>query len=547
MSFREVRLLQERLSELSCPLAVSLDAFRLPNFELMARVLRWLLHWYVPAVFAKYMGSLLGLPSYEPGIDLPPSTNDQEARVAFLRSAVLFLAVKAQVKVNSRRLYQADGYAVRELLKVADLLHEAHTLSATVVPDATSADKALQSPASKSTRTAQVDMSSRLPQIKRARELASKVTELGAELFDRLERELEYLRDNRYHVISRPVNLAETEQAVKQQLRQMTEQIAATQAAMENLQGDEGNLTSKIEKKKLELERREKRLKSLQSVRPAYMDEFERLEGELAKLYPVYVDKHRNLSYLEQQLDEVHRIESGKAEETEQTLKRMQERLKQEELKMLGGRDDDDTPSDMLDMSDTGMNFPLGSGLGIGSQGRHSENRMSHSLSGDESDEGNEEDMADDDDDDDGLNGENFGDLGDDDEEDDDDDADELMAAATAHGHGLYGQRGKGVLDSDEEEDGEEEDEEEEDSNRGKRGDVDEDDDAAGRLRGSLEASGMLGDDSASDQDRDEDNTDDLGAGADEDEDDFGGADVDFSGERGLSDREGEDHSDNDF
>ena len=35
----------------------------------------------------------------------------------------------------------------------------------------------------------------------------------------------------------------------------------------------------------MELDRAEKRWKSLTNVRPAYMDEYERLEGELERLY----------------------------------------------------------------------------------------------------------------------------------------------------------------------------------------------------------------------------------------------------------------------
>ena len=47
---------------------------------------------------------------------------------------------------------------------------------------------------------------------------------------------------------------------------------------MEDLERNEKTLDNKIEKKKQELERQEKRLSTLQSVRPAYMDEYERLQ-----------------------------------------------------------------------------------------------------------------------------------------------------------------------------------------------------------------------------------------------------------------------------
>ena len=51
---------------------------------------------------------------------------------------------------------------------------------------------------------------------------------------------------------------------------------------------DERALDAKIKKKKNELERHEKRLSSLQNVQPAFMDEYEKLEGELQKQYSVY-------------------------------------------------------------------------------------------------------------------------------------------------------------------------------------------------------------------------------------------------------------------
>ena len=47
------------------------------------------------------------------------------------------------------------------------------------------------------------------------------------------------------------------------------------------------NLEAKIEKKRVELERNQKRLNTLKKVRPAFMDEYEKLEEELKKVYEV--------------------------------------------------------------------------------------------------------------------------------------------------------------------------------------------------------------------------------------------------------------------
>ena len=47
----------------------------------------------------------------------------------------------------------------------------------------------------------------------------------------------------------------------------MQAEIKKTQNAIENIASDEANLEAKIEKKKAELERNQKRLETLQSVR----------------------------------------------------------------------------------------------------------------------------------------------------------------------------------------------------------------------------------------------------------------------------------------
>lgn len=66
---------------------------------------------------------------------------------------------------------------------------------------------------------------------------------------------------------------------------QVEDHVRSLETQLDELERNEKTLDSKIEKKKQELERNEKRLSTLQSVRPAYMDEYERLQGELNDLY----------------------------------------------------------------------------------------------------------------------------------------------------------------------------------------------------------------------------------------------------------------------
>ncbi|CAN8007847.1 unnamed protein product [Ixodes pacificus] len=80
---------------------------------------------------------------------------------------------------------------------------------------------------------------------------------------------------------------------------------------METVAADEANLEVKIDKKKADLERNQKRLATLRAVRqvPAFMDEYERIEEELSQVYGQYVVKIRCLAYLEEQLEELERTQ----------------------------------------------------------------------------------------------------------------------------------------------------------------------------------------------------------------------------------------------
>lgn len=44
------------------------------------------------------------------------------------------------------------------------------------------------------------------------------------------------------------------------------------------------------------------------------MDEYEKIEEDLQKQYDTFVEKYRNLTFLESQLDEYHRLEQERFE-----------------------------------------------------------------------------------------------------------------------------------------------------------------------------------------------------------------------------------------
>ena len=239
--------------------------------------------------------------------------------------------------------YRADGNAVKEMLKLTSVLYKSMQTDRNEEQDEDMG----------SLTVASFDLSSRAKELRDVRALASEITERGAQLYDLLGSEVE-LREERSAAIARPLEIDAIEAGLKTSIASVNEQYAHYLGLIDNLSLDEANLSAKIKKKNEELERNQRRLKSLQSVRPAFMDEYERVELELAGKYEVYVEKFRNLTYLEHQLEEVHRAEQDKAEDAEESLKRMQERLRAEEKRRDdGGSLTDDESS--LDSDELGL------------------------------------------------------------------------------------------------------------------------------------------------------------------------------------------------
>ena len=71
------------------------------------------------------------------------------------------------------------------------------------------------------------------------------------------------------------------------------------------------------------------------------MDEYEKLEMELQDHYNVYLGRFRNLHYLQKELEMCEKEESDKLRYASRTLKRMQKKLWDEELRILHGEADD--------------------------------------------------------------------------------------------------------------------------------------------------------------------------------------------------------------
>ena len=79
--------------------------------------------------------------------------------------------------LNPKKLYEASGYAVKELLKVATMMNKAMQSSEGMMAE---------DEVGGGTSMMDFNMSSKLHNLKAARQLASEITESGAKLFDLL-------------------------------------------------------------------------------------------------------------------------------------------------------------------------------------------------------------------------------------------------------------------------------------------------------------------------------------------------------------------------
>ncbi|KAL1495006.1 hypothetical protein ABEB36_010497 [Hypothenemus hampei] len=286
MSFRDIRNLAEMLRALGYHNLVSLESFRMPNFPLVADILIWL---------SKRL---------DPDVDIPLEIHTEDDRVKLIRNAAQFMALKANIKLNTKRLYQADGYCVKELLKITNLLYEALNVNLEENDNKENLHEETLS-------FKDFDISEKINDLKLSRQLASEITATGATLFDLFGKEVD-LRAARQKSVGRQYEVSDVEAGVKKTIETINREISETNQLIENVAATEASLDLKIERRKIELERYEKRLQTLKKVRPAFLEEFTVLEQELEQLFVQYSVRLRCLNQLEKQFTESERIQLEK-------------------------------------------------------------------------------------------------------------------------------------------------------------------------------------------------------------------------------------------
>ncbi|KAI3659605.1 hypothetical protein MP638_002053 [Amoeboaphelidium occidentale] len=249
----------------------------------------------------------------------------EQGRVSFIRHVAEALAIKFHIEVNPKRLYQADETAITELLKVIDYLYE----SDREYLNMNSGSKAVSSSLNYGMEA--------LSSSQLLREKINSFHQNSNSIIETADKELKHLRTNREESLAA---LATTEFSVierqaSQQADALKKHLSTLKKTYDSLRSEEKELKLKLEKRTQELEVREQRLKSMRNVRPAFMEEYEKLEAEIMDIYSNYVVEHNNYTWLKHRLNAQKEKERKKAEENNAALKQWLLKLEQNEKNML--------------------------------------------------------------------------------------------------------------------------------------------------------------------------------------------------------------------
>merc|ERR1712070_592673 len=58
-------------------------------------------------------------------MDISDEIEDEKDRVAFVRQVCQMFASKARITLNPKKIYEASGHSVKELLKIATMMYKA--------------------------------------------------------------------------------------------------------------------------------------------------------------------------------------------------------------------------------------------------------------------------------------------------------------------------------------------------------------------------------------------------------------------------------------
>ena len=142
------------------------------------------------------------------------------------------------------------------------------------------------------------------------------------------------------------------ESALTASLTTLQDEVSAMEEGVSALSRSHADLTAKVAKTKKALIRAQEQEAELETLRPAWQDEYEMLEDDLQELHQAYVSRVRNMHYLQKELKKIDRREARtakRAEDKRMELRRnilaeeaeVEEEEEEEELLVQGDNDGD--------------------------------------------------------------------------------------------------------------------------------------------------------------------------------------------------------------
>ena len=163
--------------------------------------------------------------------------------------------------------------------------------------------------------------------------ISGEIVDLGLNLLDLLDKEkgLKQSRDDAIAYldsISKDDDTSKGEEIEKKIMGILSgqeEALGQLDSHVNELKKKENELNQELQVKKVELDRAEKRLESLQHASPSHQNELMQYENDLSIIYKMYVEKIRNQAYLENRLQNFQKYE----ENSQNSLKGIIERNKE--------------------------------------------------------------------------------------------------------------------------------------------------------------------------------------------------------------------------
>lgn len=211
------------------------------NFKLIFDIMRWLID------------------QYEPGTMLSGGTDTEIDRILLVRSAVEFLAIKAGIKLNPLRLYSGTAAAACELLKVVNLIMKRPT------------NQANESNEKQYRKLGDVDIDDKVKARQRGRELSTELTHLGATLYDLLGKENDN-QEKRNVQAGRQMEQSNADKILSGVVTSANLKLSGDKGQLETAMVEKQAISSKVDRKKADLERLRQRLDTLQKIRYGYLN-----------------------------------------------------------------------------------------------------------------------------------------------------------------------------------------------------------------------------------------------------------------------------------